>query len=44
LVLLDADPLQSIANSRRIHAVVLGGRLISNIQQQELLARLERQH
>lgn len=42
LVLLDADPLQSIANTRRIHAVVLGGRLISNIQRQELLARLER--
>ncbi|MES3035148.1 MAG: amidohydrolase family protein [Gemmatimonadota bacterium] len=28
LVLLDADPLQDIANTRRIHAVVLGGRLL----------------
>jgi hypothetical protein len=28
LVLLDADPLQDIANIRRIHAVVLGGRYL----------------
>ena len=27
LVLLDADPLTDIANVRKVHAVVLGGRL-----------------
>jgi imidazolonepropionase-like amidohydrolase len=41
LVLLDADPLQSIANTRKIHAVVLGGKLISNAQRQQMLAKLE---
>lgn len=29
LVLLDADPLRDIANSRRIHAVLLGGRVVA---------------
>jgi imidazolonepropionase-like amidohydrolase len=28
LVLLDADPLADIRNTRRIHAVVQGGRLV----------------
>jgi hypothetical protein len=41
LVLLDADPLQSISNSRKIHAVVIGGKLISSAQRQEMLAKLE---
>lgn len=30
LVLLDADPLQNIANTRRIHAVLLGGRAVDS--------------
>jgi imidazolonepropionase-like amidohydrolase len=38
LVLLDADPLQDIANTRRIHAVVIGGRLISQMQRRQILA------
>ncbi|MEP7339768.1 MAG: amidohydrolase family protein [Acidobacteriota bacterium] len=42
LVLLDADPLQFIANTRKIHAVVIGGRLMTNAQRQELLVKLER--
>lgn len=29
LVLLDADPLRDIANTRRIHAVLLGGRVVA---------------
>jgi len=41
LVLLDADPLQSINNTRKIYAVVIGGKLISNAQRQEMLAKLE---
>ena len=41
LVLLDADPLQSIANTRQIHAVVIGGKLISNAQRQKMLTALE---
>jgi len=28
LVLLDADPLRDIANTRKVHAVVLGGRYL----------------
>lgn len=42
LVLLDADPLQSINNTRRIHAIIIGGKLISNIQRQQMLTNLER--
>jgi imidazolonepropionase-like amidohydrolase len=37
LVLLDADPLADIANTRRIHAVIAGGRLISAAERQQLL-------
>jgi imidazolonepropionase-like amidohydrolase len=47
LVLLDADPLQSIGNTRKTHAVILGGKLISNAQRQQMLTKLEgfaRQH
>ena len=29
LVLLDADPLRDITNTRRIHAVLLNGRVVS---------------
>jgi len=47
LVLLDADPLQQIGNIRRIAAVIVGGRLVSQTQRRELLAKIEafaRQH
>jgi imidazolonepropionase-like amidohydrolase len=36
LVLLEADPLVDIANTRRVAAVVLGGRLISGAELQRL--------
>ncbi|AMY09299.1 imidazolonepropionase [Luteitalea pratensis] len=36
LVLLEADPLANIANTRRVAAVVLGGRLISGEELQKL--------
>jgi hypothetical protein len=38
LVLLDADPLRDIANTRRIHAVVLDGRLLRRADLDALLA------
>jgi hypothetical protein len=38
LVLLDADPLVDIANTRRIHAVVRGGRYIGPEDRERLLA------
>lgn len=41
LVLLDADPLQAIENTRRIHAVIVGGKLISSSQRQEMMAKME---
>ncbi len=31
-MLVEADPLESIANLRRIHAVVLGGRLLERAE------------
>ena len=37
LILLDADPLEDIANTRRIHAVVLGGKVLSAVDRQQLL-------
>ena len=37
LVLLDADPLQDITNTRRIHAVIAGGELLSAADRQKLL-------
>ena len=36
LVLLEADPLTDIANTRRVAAVVLGGRLIAGAELQAL--------
>ena len=36
LVLLEADPLTDIANTRGVAAVVLGGRLISGAELQRL--------
>ena len=41
LVLLDANPLADIANTRRISAVVANGRLISSAQRLELLRAAE---
>jgi hypothetical protein len=41
LVLLDADPLQQIGNTRKISAVIIGGKLLSQTQRQGLLAKLE---
>lgn len=38
LVLLDADPLADIQNTRRIHAVVAGGRLLDRAALDRLLA------
>ena len=38
LVLLDADPVADIANIRRIHAVVRGGRYIGPEERERLLA------
>jgi imidazolonepropionase-like amidohydrolase len=40
-VLLDADPLQNIANTRKIHAVIIGGNLISPSQRNEILTKIE---
>jgi imidazolonepropionase-like amidohydrolase len=37
LVLLDADPIEDIANTRRIHAVIVGGELLSAAERQRLL-------
>lgn len=37
LVILDADPLQNIANSRRIRAVLVGGRLYDRAALDDLL-------
>lgn len=39
LVLLDADPLQDIRNTRKVHAVFLNGQLIDSSARQALLAR-----
>ena len=41
LVLLDANPLAEISNTRRINAVVLGGKLISKQEVDKLLADVE---
>jgi imidazolonepropionase-like amidohydrolase len=41
LVLLDADPSQTISNTQKIHAVIVGGRLITPAKRQEMLAAIE---
>jgi imidazolonepropionase-like amidohydrolase len=41
LVLLDSNPLEDIANTRKIAAVVLGGRLLESGRLQEMLAGAE---
>ena len=40
LVILDANPLQNISNTQRIHAVVLGGQLISPAKRQEIIDKI----
>jgi len=42
LLLLDANPLQDIRNSRRIHGVTVRGRWLSRTDLDELLKRFER--
>ena len=42
LVLLDADPLVDVGNTRRIHAVVANGRLLDRAALDRLLATVER--
>ena len=41
LVLLDANPLDDIANTRKIAAVVYGGRLFPKSSLDEMLAKVE---
>src|SRR5262249_55626117 len=41
LVLLDADPLQQIGSTRKVSAVIAGGKLLSQAQRQGLLAKIE---
>lgn len=42
LVLLDANPLQDISNSRRVHGVMLAGRWLSRFDLDRLLEQYER--
>jgi imidazolonepropionase-like amidohydrolase len=41
LVLLDADPLVDIANTKKINAVVVGGRLVNRAALDEMLSKVE---
>jgi len=41
LVLLDANPLEDIRNIQKINTVIIGGRLISPSERQEMLAGVE---
>jgi hypothetical protein len=41
LVLLDANPLDDIANTRKLSAVVFGGKLLSRASLDEMLAKIE---
>ncbi|WP_207944409.1 amidohydrolase family protein [Actinomadura rubrisoli] len=41
LVVLDADPLADIRNTRRIHALVVNGRLIAQDERERLLKKVE---
>ena len=42
IVLLDANPLVDIANTRKIHAVILGGRLFSKNELDDMVDRAVR--
>ena len=39
IVLLDANPLEDIRNTRKIHAVILGGRLFSRRELDDMVDR-----
>ncbi len=41
LVLLDANPLDDIGNTRKIHAVILGGKLLDRAALDQLLAQVQ---
>jgi imidazolonepropionase-like amidohydrolase len=41
LVLLDANPLDDITNTRKIDAVIVGGRLLAREALQKMLADVE---
>ncbi|MGN9788007.1 amidohydrolase family protein [Nonomuraea sp. ZG12] len=41
LAVLDADPLADIRNTKRIHAVIVGGKLINAGQREHLLSAIE---
>jgi imidazolonepropionase-like amidohydrolase len=41
LVLLDADPLSEIANTKRINSVIVGGRLVDRAAIAEMLSKVE---
>jgi hypothetical protein len=38
---MEAKRLQNIANTRKIHAVIIGGKLTSQPQRNEILAKIE---
>jgi len=42
LALLDANPLENISNTRKIGAVVVGGRLLQKIELLKMMAAVER--
>ncbi|HYE73228.1 MAG TPA: amidohydrolase family protein, partial [Blastocatellia bacterium] len=41
LILLDADPLQNISNTQKIHALIIHGQLISASQRETLLDKIK---
>jgi hypothetical protein len=41
LVLLDANPLDDIRNTRKIHAVILQGKLLDRAALDQLLAQVQ---
>lgn len=41
LVLLDANPLENIANTRKVHAVVVNGRMLAREELDQMLAQAE---
>jgi len=44
LILLDANPLQDVANSQRINGLVVNGRWIDSAERGQLLAQLAAQN
>jgi imidazolonepropionase-like amidohydrolase len=44
LILLDANPLQDVANSQRINGIVVNGRWIGSVERGQLLAQLAAQN